>query len=245
MYILWGHPEKDDDLPKVYVGQADDVMIRIDQHRKTKEFWHRAAIFVPTSGSLNRAHVTWLEYSLVKLANEASQSALENGVTPQEPKLTEAEKADTQAFLNEILQILPLINIRAFEKPDAIAVQHTVSDEPISINGEQNTIVVPAQKEGFEDVFLGENSWYAIGISGGKLNQIKYSAAYQTNPISAITHVAAVERIEPYGDGGKYKVIFSSDAKPIGPIEFGDAPLGTMQSTRYTTKKVTYGEAAK
>jgi hypothetical protein len=41
--------------------------------------------------------------------------------------------------------------------------------------------------------------------------------------------------VEPYGESGKYKLIFSERAKEIGPIPFGDAPLGAMQGPRYTT----------
>jgi hypothetical protein len=40
---------------------------------------------------------------------------------------------------------------------------------------------VLAQKEGFEQTFLGEDCWYAIRISGGMLPKIKYVAAYQTH----------------------------------------------------------------
>jgi hypothetical protein len=52
---------------------------------------------------------------------------------------------------------------------------------------------------------------------------------------AAITHVAPVASIEPYGDSGKYKLIFSEPAKTIGPVPFGNAPSGTMQGPRYTT----------
>ena len=54
-------------------------------------------------------------------------------------------------------------------------------------------------------------------------------------PVSSITHYAPVDRIEPYGEEGKFKVIFSEKAKEIGPIPFGDAPAGSMQGPRYTT----------
>jgi len=100
---------------------------------------------------------------------------------------------------------------------------------------ELDTIIVPAQKEGFDRVFVGENCWYAIRISGGMLMKIKYIAAYQTQPISAVTHFAPVSRIEPYGDGGKYKLVFTEPAKEIGPIPYGDAPMGSMQGPRYTS----------
>ena len=95
-------------------------------------------------------------------------------------------------------------------------------------------IVVPAQPEGFEQVFLGEDCWYAIRISGGMIDRIKYIAGYQTSPVSAITHYAPVSRIESYGESGKYKVIFAEKATPIRRrIEYGDSPRGSMQGPRY------------
>ena len=210
---------------------------RIDSHHKDKEFWDWAAVFVSTSGGLNRAHVTWLEYALVKRTMETRRCHLDNGNAPQEPALTEAEKADTQGFMKEILQILPLVGLRAFEFPKAVAAP--LASEPLpgrqSSSRKRDTIIVPAQKEGFNEVFLGEGCWYPIRISGGMLDKIKYIAAYQTQPVSAITHYAPVSRIEPYGEGGKYKLLFSESAKPIGPIPYGDAPQGAMQSPRYTS----------
>ena len=97
-------------------------------------------------------------------------------------------------------------------------------------------VVVPAQEEGFTRVFLGEDRWRAIRISGGKLQQIRYVAAYQTKPVSAVTHYAPVATIEPYGEEGKYQLIFSAPAVELHPhIPFADAPMGLMQGTRYTT----------
>ena len=66
-------------------------------------------------------------------------------------------------------------------------------------------------------------------------SKIKYIAAYQTQPVSAITHYAPVSRIESYGEQGKYRLVFSEKAKSIGPIPLGNAPTGTMQGSRYTT----------
>ena len=78
------------------------------------------------------------------------------------------------------------------------------------------------------------------------LEKIKYIAAYQSQPVSAITHYAPVDRIEPYGEGGKYKVIFSTPAQKLGPIQFGDAPSGAMQGPRYTTfDKLTHAKMLK
>ena len=41
--------------------------------------------------------------------------------------------------------------------------------------------------------------------------------------------------IEPYGEEGKYKLIFAEPAAPIGPIPFADAPPASMMGPKYTT----------
>jgi hypothetical protein len=239
VYILIGRVT-DDDLPTLYIGQGDIVRARLDNHFANKDFWSSAAIFVSSAsgGGLNSAHAKWLEYALIQRATQINQSHLENNTEPQAPQLSEAERADMQAFLREIFQILPLIGLNCFEQPKTVAApmaQSTTTPTEDKEADNPDTIVVPAQREGFEKVFLGENAWRAIRISGGMIPKIKYIAAYQSQPISAVTHVAPVARIEPYGDNGKYQLFFSEAAKPIGPIPFGNAPSGFMQGPRYTT----------
>jgi hypothetical protein len=51
--------------------------------------------------------------------------------------------------------------------------------------------------------------------------KLKYIAAYQTNPVSAITHVAPVASIEPYGEDSKYKLISLSPRSPLGRFPRG------------------------
>ncbi|WP_236552427.1 GIY-YIG nuclease family protein [Belnapia sp. F-4-1] len=239
VYILVGLTS-DDDLPTIYVGEGDGIRDRIDSHytgAKAKDFWSWGMAFISTNRGLNKAHVQWLEFALVNQATKAKRSHLDNGNAPQEPALTDSEKADTRGFLKEILQILPLVGLHAFEMPKAVATPLTKASAPAApiVSYENDTVIVPAQKGGFEKVFLGEHCWHAIRISGGMLQKIKWIAAYQAQPISAITHVAPVSRIEPYGEGSKYKLVFSEPAKPITPIPFADAPSGAMQGPRYTT----------
>lgn len=237
IYILSGYQdyEEQDDRPTIYVGQADVIRKRIESHYQNKDFWDQGIVFVSSSTGLNRAHVTWLEYALLNRANKTERCHLDNSNVPQEPSLSEEEKADTEGFFKEILRILPLVDLRVFEFPKAVAIpKATTNNVAIKPSSKLDTVIVPAQKEGFEKVFLGEDSWYAIRISGGMLEKIKYIAAYQTMPISAITHYAPVHHIEPYGEGGKYKLVFSEKAREIGPIPFADATKGTMQGPKYT-----------
>jgi len=90
-----------------------------------------------------------------------------------------------------------------------------------------NTIIVPAHEDGFQETFLGENSWYAIRLNKKKIPDLKYIAVYRKAPVSAITHLAEIDRIEKYKDTGKFIVYFKGKAKEIEHIkriEGGFAP---------------------
>jgi len=101
---------------------------------------------------------------------------------------------------------------------------------------ELDTIVVPAQEEGFQAEFIENNCWFSIRISSSMLNRIKYIAAYQVAPISAITHVAEVSKIEKYKDTNKYIVYFKDPAKEISHVKLDTKKKGTApQAPRYTT----------
>jgi hypothetical protein len=243
VYVLTGTAEGTDELPTVYVGQAEEIGTRIELHFSEKDFWDWGYAFVSNGNPLNRAHTTWLEHALLQRADNAKRCHLDNGNLPKEPGLSESEKADTEGFLRELLRILPLLGVRVFEKPEPVATPGTSGGVPSTtstsggVADDRDTIIVPAQSEGFKQVFLGENAWYAIRIGGGMLSRIKYIAAYQSDPVRAITHYAPVKQIEPYGDEGKYRVVFTEPAKPIGPIPFADATTGSMQGPRYTSYK--------
>ncbi|MEN3373601.1 hypothetical protein [Dechloromonas sp. ZS-1] len=85
---------------------------------------------------------------------------------------------------------------------------------------------MPAQEDGFNEVFLGEDCWYAIRIQAKYIPQIKYIAGYVTAPTSAITHIAEVATITSYEGTGKYIVKFKGPAEKIGPIPLADAGIG-------------------
>lgn len=241
VYILIGDQELDQTNglplpPRLYIGQAENLHNRINDHYKQKDFWEWGVIFISSNDSLNRGHLTWLEHTLIYKARQSHRSQLlylENNQNPIEPHLSESDKADMQAFLKEILQILPLMNLRVFEESKPVT--PVFSPQHKALPYEIDTVVVPAQAEGFKRVFLEEDSWWAIRIASHMIEKLRFIAAYQTSPISAITHYAPIKLIEPYGNDGKYKVIFAEKASEIEKIPLGDAPRGTMQGIRYTS----------
>jgi len=98
-----------------------------------------------------------------------------------------------------------------------------------------DTVVVPAKEDGFKETFIGEECWYQIRISAAMITKIKYIAVYQVAPISAITHVAEVDRIEKYKDSDKYILHFKNNATQIQKITLSGLTKGkSLQEPRYT-----------
>lgn len=99
---------------------------------------------------------------------------------------------------------------------------------------ELDTIIVPAREDGFNEEFLKNNRWFAIRISGAMLDKIKYIAAYQVAPVSGITYIAEVDRIEKYKDTNKYIVLFKpGTVKKINKVALGKKKLAP-QAPRYS-----------
>lgn len=118
VYVLVG-PSDEGDMPKIYIGEGDPVRPRLVSHYANKDFWTWATFFTSKDGSLNKAHIKHLESRLIGLANEAKKAYLDNQNTPSKPALSEAELADAESFLEDMLSIFPLLGLSVFEKPKA------------------------------------------------------------------------------------------------------------------------------
>lgn len=117
VYVLIGGSEDNSSLPTVYIGEGDPVKSRINSHFSQKDFWNWAVFFVSKDNSLNKAHVKHLESRLIDLAGNAKQCKLDNAQTSLPPTLSEAEVADVESFLLDMLSIFPLLGLNVFEKP--------------------------------------------------------------------------------------------------------------------------------
>ncbi len=114
VYLLLG-PSADGNGDTIYIGEGDPVKPRLEDHYVKKDFWTRAVFFV-APGQLNKAHVQFLEAQLVSLVGAAKRTSLENGNKPTEPTLSEADRADMEVFLHNMLGVLPVLGVQAFEQ---------------------------------------------------------------------------------------------------------------------------------
>ena len=116
VYVLVGPSENTVGRTRLYVGEADVLSKRLDQHYKEKGFWTRAIVFTSKDQNLNKAHVRYLESQLVRLALDVQRAEVENGNAPTAPSLSESEAAEMDAFLEEMLSIYPVLDLRAFDR---------------------------------------------------------------------------------------------------------------------------------
>lgn len=119
VYVLVGYPEGSG-LPTIYVGEGDPVKDRLNQHYSKKDFWDWAIFFVTNDSSLNKAHVQRIEWRLLELAKSAKQCKLDNMNMPLPPTLSEAETADMESLLLDMLSIFPLLGLGVFETTKTI-----------------------------------------------------------------------------------------------------------------------------
>lgn len=113
VYILAG-PE-DDDRPRIYVGEGETVRTRLDEHYVSKDFWQQAIVFTTTGTPRNKAEITYLEARLLELARQHKRCQLKNKQQSQRPGLSEADRAEMEGYVDELLSLLPVLGIYVFE----------------------------------------------------------------------------------------------------------------------------------
>jgi hypothetical protein len=113
VYVLAG--AGDDGESRLYIGEADVLGDRLRTHASKKDFWTWFVAFTSADENLNKAHVRYLECRLLALARTANQWTVENAASANEPPLSEADRADADWFLDEMLVIYPILGIDAFE----------------------------------------------------------------------------------------------------------------------------------
>jgi hypothetical protein len=117
VYVLIGGSENSD-MPAAYIGEADPVRARLEQQHASRDFWTVAYVFTSKDSNLNKAHVEYLEHRLITLARDARRCELQNANTPSKPSLSEAEQAELETFLEEMLLCFPVLNVSIFEQPE-------------------------------------------------------------------------------------------------------------------------------
>lgn len=131
-----------DSKQTAYIGEAENVVKRLVDHDRKKEFWNEVIIFTSKDENLTKAHVKFLEANLVALARIADRYKLENGQTPTEASLPRADKDAMTEYAMNLRLVLgtlgyPLLEELVKTANDAVVVtaQNSSSQKSLEFAG--------------------------------------------------------------------------------------------------------------
>jgi len=115
IYFLFGN-EDEVGKPKVYIGEAENLLNRIKQHNVSKDFWNTAICFVSEKRNINKAHIKYLENYCASEAQRINKCKLENGVTPTQSSLTEQDVDFVLSFFDDLKVLIATLGFPIFEE---------------------------------------------------------------------------------------------------------------------------------
>src|SRR5690625_257960 len=113
VYCLKGDPLDDAYEEKIYIGEAENIKVRIKQHLSSPDKDFKELIFFVSKDEwLTKTQIKYLESRLIQLAIEAKTAQIDNGNIPSLPTLHEADISDMEYFLEQIKLILPIMGFK-------------------------------------------------------------------------------------------------------------------------------------
>lgn len=102
---------------KIYIGEADEINRRLNEHHKKKDWWEEFIVFISKDSNLTKAHVRYLEKKLHDIAIQNKTTIeLENGNTPPGSKLPISDCDEMDEFNDNIIFILKNLGLLDFTK---------------------------------------------------------------------------------------------------------------------------------
>ena len=118
--------------PRVYIGEAENVFVRLQQHHQTKDFWDYAITLTSNNRHLTKTHVKFLEWLCHRQATESKRATLENGNVPTKPHVPESIEADLHDNFETIDLLIATLGLKIFLPPVG-ALQENSDQSPLLI----------------------------------------------------------------------------------------------------------------
>ena len=101
VYILFG--EDENTSSKIaYIGEAENIISRLNQHNRNKDFWNECVVFATIDDSLNTGHIKYIEHELYKISIEAKRYIMKNETIPNKPTLGDIDEIRANKFIKKI-----------------------------------------------------------------------------------------------------------------------------------------------
>ena len=113
VYMLFGKNEDGKEMS--YIGEAENVLSRLNQHLSAKDYWNEVIVFISKDENLNKAHIKYLENRLHDIAIEVNRYDLSNGNIPNRPQIAESDQAEMEEFIDNIRILVNTLGHKIFE----------------------------------------------------------------------------------------------------------------------------------
>lgn len=140
VYLLIGDdPESKAPSGKaVYVGEGDDIAVRLRQHARPedaggKDFWDRVVVLTSKDANVTKAHARYLEARLIGAAADAKRATVINGTSPTPIHLPEADISDMEYYLSQVHIVLPVLGITEFRPTRVASATAVPSDGELTV----------------------------------------------------------------------------------------------------------------
>lgn len=104
-------------LSKIYIGQTQNGIARLDQHNAKKDFWNKAILFLADSEHFNLNILSGLEKFAIQKAIDANRYDMDNKAVPKY-KITEYDMPLIEEIYEEIEFIMGVLGYRMNDTSD-------------------------------------------------------------------------------------------------------------------------------
>lgn len=221
VYILLG---SEDDKNKIYIGEGDPVLPRLQSHSRNKDFWNEAIVITSTSSDLGKTQIQYIESELIDIAKKTQGVELDNGNSPAKPNISYYDEKSVNDFIEDIKVLLSALGVDIFNSME-----------------KQNKNIINCNEEVYE--IHKKNVAARMKIVDYKYVILKGSTAVKECVASASKGLIArresliSEGIMKLNKDGYY--IFEKDYRVDSPSTASDVILGSSTNGRIEWK---YGE---
>lgn len=211
IYLLIGNPEFTDSLPPAYIGEAEDVQSRLEQHLKSpdKDFWTTTIVFISKDNNLNKAHIKYIENRLYEIARESGRYELRNANTPTRSSLSEFDIAEMEEFIDKLRLLTNTMGYKIFEP----LVRHTLlspssGSKDLADDAEDNEILyLKASKEGREANARGQRTTEGFVVFKGSEGPVNVVESFGERGQKKRTQLLSEGTLVQQGD----RLVFTRD----------------------------------
>ena len=116
VYFLFGYKDDSENIPAVYIGEAENSLKRITQHNQSLEFWHTAIILISKTNHLTKSHIKYLESYSYEITKKLGRYDVINSSIPSKPHITETVEADLHDYFDDSRVLLSTLGYPIFEE---------------------------------------------------------------------------------------------------------------------------------